>query len=605
MKEFISIATPDLVDLDFELAGPGSRFGALLIDLFLMTLSLIIVILLLIFTEVFTASSDVQKLSGSLAASLVFIVIFFVKWGYFIFFEIRMNGQTPGKRIMGIRVVQDNGLPIGTRQVVIRNLLRVADSLPPPGYFLGGLAIAISPTGKRLGDMAAGTIVVREDYALDQMKTSVKLGANWMARVERGESRHALSLPKGKISLRELTMMERYLERGHLVQGSRRLELATRLVNPLIPLLNLEDQAEEIRRSPTRCEEIIREVLAMSQASERAVVQNEARDKAGSEKAAFWKAFAGKITALLANGKAATKRLTAEEIGELYAGYQRLITDLARAVSLDADPVTRTRLNRIAVAGHNLLYGFYRPQGEKRKGSVGRALTAFARTVREHAWAMALSTGLFAAATLVSYFAVLFYPEFGYDLVSEGFLNFEPASDENLHDIPPLSRPVAASSIMTNNLQVTLLAFAFGLTCGLGTGFLLIFNGIHIGSVAAWMTLNGNARAFWGWVMPHGGTELLAIALAGGAGFMLARAILVPGRTSRSVAIRNIAIPALTVELGCMGMLVIAGLIEGFVSPAHIPYVARIVILSGSLLFWLLYFVFAGRGPTGPSHETG
>src|SRR5207249_9877382 len=67
-----------------------------------------------------------------------------------------------------------------------------------------------------------------------------------------------------------------------------------------------------------------------------------------------------------------------------------------------------------------------------------------------------------------------------------------------------------ASSILTNNIQVTLLAFGFGLTAGIGTAFVLITNGIQLGAVAGWMTAKGNSSALWGWIMPHGGTELLA-----------------------------------------------------------------------------------------------
>ena len=173
---------------------------------------------------------------------------------------------------------------------------------------------------------------------------------------------------------------------------------------------------------------------------------------------------------------------------------------------------------------------------------------------------MGLSALFFFGPALMSYFAVQWHPQLGYELVSEGFLEFEPARQENLHDIPPLARPVAASAILTNNVQVTLLVFGLGLTAGLGTSFVLVFNGIHLGSVAGWMALKGNSRAFWGWVMPHGGTELLAIVLAGGAGFILAGALISPGLRRRSQALKKVGIKALTVELGCMAMLVFAGL---------------------------------------------
>ena len=96
--------------------------------------------------------------------------------------------------------------------------------------------------------------------------------------------------------------------------------------------------------------------------------------------------------------------------------------------------------------------------------------------------------------------------------------------------------------------------------------------------------------------MPHGGTELLAIVLSGAAGFMLAGALIAPGDVKRAVALRRVSKDALTITLGVMGMLVVAGLIEGFVSPSSIGYGARIGILVLTLTGWGLYLGFAGLG---------
>jgi uncharacterized membrane protein SpoIIM required for sporulation len=145
---------------------------------------------------------------------------------------------------------------------------------------------------------------------------------------------------------------------------------------------------------------------------------------------------------------------------------------------------------------------------------------------------------------------------------------------------------------------VTFLAFGLGLTAGIGTTVLLVFNGIHLGSVAGWMTLHGKERALWGWIMPHGGTELLAICLAGAAGYLLAGAIVAPGQLRRSTALKRVGGDALIIEIGCMAMLVIAGVIEGFVSPSGIDYPSRIGVLTASLLVWAIYFLGAGRRKT-------
>jgi len=313
---------------------------------------------------------------------------------------------------------------------------------------------------------------------------------------------------------------------------------------------------------------------------------------AAEEKLAQWMRFYRRVQGLLKAGRRSLKNLSATELTRLIDDYQTLIADLARARSLGAPRQTIDQLNRIAVAGHNLLYGQIRlrERGEK-TAWFGR----FARTVRRSAWAVIFSAIVFFGAAAASFVAVKLDPHLGYDLLDDGFLEFDPASGENLHSIPSLARPAISSMIISNNIQVTLLAFGLGLTAGIGTTLLLLLNGVHLGSVAGWMTLQGNQRALWGWVMPHGATELLAICLSGAAGYLLAAAIVAPGQQRRSTALKKVGGDALTIELGCMVMLVIAGAIEGFVSPSSIDYSSRIGVLSVSLALWAIYFFGAGR----------
>jgi len=310
------------------------------------------------------------------------------------------------------------------------------------------------------------------------------------------------------------------------------------------------------------------------------------------EKLNQWNRFSIRVQTLLKRGPRSLRKLSGAELSSLIDDYQVLTADLARARSLGASRSTVDHLNRIAVAGHNLLYGqIRRPSVEMGSDWFG----SFARVVRRHAWAVALSATMFFGPAVVSYVAVQLYPSLGYDLLAEEFLEFDPASEENLHGIPALARPVISSVIITNNIQVTLLAFGFGLTAGVGTSILLILNGVHLGSVAAWMTLHGKQKALWGWIMPHGATELLAICLAGAAGYLLAGAIVVPGEVRRSTALKRIGGDALRIEIGCMVMLVIAGLIEGFLSPSSINYSTRIAVLAVSLLVWAVYFLTVGQ----------
>ena len=318
-----------------------------------------------------------------------------------------------------------------------------------------------------------------------------------------------------------------------------------------------------------------------------------------AEKLEQWTRFYERAQNLLRSGRRALRRLSGPELARLIDDYQALTADLARARSLGAARETVDRLNRIAVAGHNLLYGQIRLRGN---ATISYGLGSFARMVRRYGWAVALSAVMFFGSALISFVAIQFNPSLGYDMLGDEFLDFDPASRDNLHSIPSLARPVVSSLIISNNIQVTLLAFGLGLTAGLGTTVLLIFNGIHLGSVAGWMVLHGKDRALWGWIMPHGGTELLAICLAGAAGYIFAAAIVAPGQVRRSTALKNVGGDALVIELGCMVMLVIAGLIEGFVSPSGIDYAGRIAVLVVSLGLWAVYFLTAGHNTVRPDH---
>ena len=147
-------------------------------------------------------------------------------------------------------------------------------------------------------------------------------------------------------------------------------------------------------------------------------------------------------------------------------------------------------------------------------------------------------------------------------------------------------KPVASSAIMTNNLSVSFAAFAGGMLGGLGTAYMMLFNGLLIGGLAAACARAGMSLALWSFVAPHGALELPAIFIAGGAGLLLARGILVPGFLSRRESLVEAAAVAVRLVLGVVPLLVVAGLIEGFVSPSDIAPAVKFTI--GVSMFVLL-----------------
>ncbi len=147
----LEIRTGDGIRFSIILAGPVSRMLALLVDMVcIMTVTSICASLLKIFSFI----------STDLSVALIIVAGFIISAGYGIFFEWVWRGQTPGKRAMKLRVIDEQGLKLQFGQVVIRNLLRVVDSMPSL-YLAGGLSSLITSKGQRLGDLAAGTIVVR------------------------------------------------------------------------------------------------------------------------------------------------------------------------------------------------------------------------------------------------------------------------------------------------------------------------------------------------------------------------------------------------------------------------------------------------------------
>ncbi|UKK99178.1 RDD family protein [Brevibacillus brevis] len=155
-----SVVTPEHVMLRFQTAGLGSRATAMLIDTGILLL-VNLTVFLLFGIVLFGNEDDLFLDSGNYALAIVILAIFVVNFGYYWLLEAFWGGQTVGKRLVGIRVIRDNGQPATFVSSTIRNLFRIIDAMPT-GYFLGALVCFFHPRDKRLGDMVAGTIVVME-----------------------------------------------------------------------------------------------------------------------------------------------------------------------------------------------------------------------------------------------------------------------------------------------------------------------------------------------------------------------------------------------------------------------------------------------------------
>jgi len=162
MSDKKTILTPEQVVLSYSIAGIGYRFAAALIDTLLQGLMMVVVIVAFAFGMPAVAAVPATGFWSVVVGAIFVLLLFAIFWGYYIYFETTWNGQTPGKRKMGLRVIRDTGHPVDFRAVLVRNIVRLADFLPGL-YSVGMMSIFASRDSKRLGDFAAGTIVIREE----------------------------------------------------------------------------------------------------------------------------------------------------------------------------------------------------------------------------------------------------------------------------------------------------------------------------------------------------------------------------------------------------------------------------------------------------------
>jgi uncharacterized RDD family membrane protein YckC len=156
----VSIETPEQIEVSLEIAGLGSRFVACVVDT-LYKLAVAFVLFMVGMVLVSLLSVSVGNSGAILAVALLGAAYFIFSLGYKIYFEVRRGGQTPGKQFAGIRVIRVGGAPVDFSTSAIRNLLAFGD-IAPPFYLIDGFLVLLNKRGQRLGDMAAGTLVIRE-----------------------------------------------------------------------------------------------------------------------------------------------------------------------------------------------------------------------------------------------------------------------------------------------------------------------------------------------------------------------------------------------------------------------------------------------------------
>jgi uncharacterized RDD family membrane protein YckC len=226
-RDKLTIETPEQTVLEFEVAGIGSRFLALAYDTLI---QILLGIGLLVIMVVVGVAMPKSAKSGIWFMALVLLAYFVLYFGYFTIFEIIWNGQTPGKKKEGLRVIKDSGRPITPAESVGRNLMRIVDQLP--AFYAVGIGSALlSRQNKRLGDFVAGTIVVHEKPLLEAKPV-------WQS-AEAGHAQPATTYGSERLTAEEFSLVEAFLNRRTSLPPEVRFSMADQIARQIQPKLSL------------------------------------------------------------------------------------------------------------------------------------------------------------------------------------------------------------------------------------------------------------------------------------------------------------------------------------------------------------------------------
>ncbi len=314
-----------------------------------------------------------------------------------------------------------------------------------------------------------------------------------------------------------------------------------------------------------------------------------------------WRKFEKMLEATESSGLPGLSHRQLKEFGLL---YRKVSSDLVHVRSVTSNAELTEYLNNLVSRGYAKVYSGRRFH---LGGLVKFFMQSFPREFRARFRYFLLSAAALFAGIALGFLAVTFDQESRYYLMLPDHM-YTPASEHAREALEAEDRGGRVGSadhasafsamLFTNNIQVGLLAFASGITLGIGTVLVLVFNGVFLGAVAASYQQDGSALFFYSWVLPHGILELTSIVITGAAGLLLGRALLWPGEYSTTDSLRIRGRSALILMLGTIPLFIIAGLIEGSLSqinPPTIPYWFKLAVAAATGVLLVLYLGFAGR----------
>lgn len=284
------------------------------------------------------------------------------------------------------------------------------------------------------------------------------------------------------------------------------------------------------------------------------------------------------------------RSITSPNITEFHRLYQKASQNLSYSQTYYPNEEVTVYLNGLVSKSHNLLY-------KDQSTSISQIRyffsTKFIGLLLEQWKFVIIAMILFTLGGLGSFFSVINDPQHIYSILPPEIA--QGVDPEGLgQGTDSVDSPLMSATIMTNNIQVAILAFAGGITFGLLTVYLLIYNGILVGALAALFWHYDKSYDFWAYIVPHGMIELTAIFIAGGAGLLMGYKLFVPGQFSRGYQLKEQAKRSVQLLLGTIPLFVIAGIIEGFITPASISLEAKYAVAFITVI-GLVVYVLMGK----------
>lgn len=563
-RQHLLVETPEHVQLDYELAGIGSRALALLIDLLIIATSLLLISFLAAWLSL------PPRLMGGMIAALSLLLL----PGYFAGFESLRDGRTPGKRMMGIRTIRDTGHGLTPGAAFLRSLLLLVDL--PTG--IGAVLIMAHPHARRLGDIVAGTVVVREQPVVGIIQASATSSM---------DGPREPSPPQ--LDDESFQILRSFQQRAAELPEAARARMAALLVKRLADHLNptLHDDLSML-------EQLYQVELASRQgrfASQRRKGIGSPVEKLVARKGQRWEEFRILAERVSRQG---LDHLSAAELPDFAARYREVAADLARVRTYQADPGVILRVERLVAAGHNALYRSDR----RTPASLLTYLLVSAPAEVVHCWKkIFLSFLVFAIPATAGYATLRAQPGLYEALIPDGMIERAEAGARRTHEgeryltVASEDRPGLALRIMANNIRVSLTTFAGGIFLGIGALFMVAYNGVILGMISGYFANLGLLGYLWTFVAGHGVLELFAIWVAGAAGLDLGLSFINPGRFNRSDAMAMAGRRAVRLLVAVIFLLIIAGSIEGMISAGSYSLHTRLTVTALSTLFLIVYLV--------------